>query len=104
MTALKSDPLTLSNELVSENLIPPLDGQVSAQKLAELLLRKIEVTPKRYYDVINVFSRHDWLKDIVEILQLESNDCEIKINVLGINLLSFVHGTRQVVKLLKGTI
>ena len=79
MTALKSDPVTISNELVSENLIPPLDGQVSAQKLAELLLRRIEVTSGRYHDVIRIFSRHDWLKDIVEILQLERNDCEIKI-------------------------
>ena len=73
VTALKSDPVTVSNELASKNLIPPLDGPaISAQKLAQLLLCKIKVTPKRYYDVIDVFSRHDWLKDIVEILQSES--------------------------------
>ena len=81
VTALKSDPVTVSNELLSENLIPPLDGPVSAQKLAQLLLGKIKVTPKRYYDVINVFSRHDWLKDIVEILS-ESNDLKSDVFVL----------------------
>ena len=71
--ALKSDPLTVSNELVSSNLIPPLevDGQVSAQKIAQLLLDKIKVAPQRYHDMLEVFSRHDWLKDIVGILQSE---------------------------------
>ena len=71
VTALKLDPLTVANELVAEGLIPPVDGSVDAQKLAQLLRDKIKLTPKRYYDVIKVFSRHEWLGDIVDILQEE---------------------------------
>ena len=94
VTALKSDPVTVSNELASENLIPPLDGPVSAQKLAQLLLCKIEVTSKHYYDVIDVFSRHDWLKDIVETLQSESNNYRF----LCIDLILCLNQSWQVAK------
>ena len=45
MTALKLDPLAVSNELVAERLIPPVAGAVDAQKLAQLLLDKIKLTP-----------------------------------------------------------
>ena len=74
VTALKSDPVPISNELVSANLISPVDcPQIDAQKLAQLLLDKIKLAPKRYYDVVRIFSRHDWLGDIVEILQAEQS-------------------------------
>ena len=69
VTALKLDPLAVSNELVSEGLIPPVDGTVKAQELAQLLRDAIKLSSKRYYDVIKVFSRHEWLGDMVEILQ-----------------------------------
>ena len=71
VTALKQDPLAVSNELVAEGLIPPVDGSVDAQKLAQLLLERVQLSPKRYYDVIKVFSRHEWLGDIVDILREE---------------------------------
>ena len=71
VTALKLDPLVVSNELVAEGLIPPVDGAVGAQKLAQLLLDRIQLSPKRYYEVTKVFSRHEWLGDIVDILQKE---------------------------------
>ena len=71
VTALKLDPLAVSNELVAEGLIPPGDGEADAQKLAQLLLRRIQLSPKRYYDVIKVLSRHEWLGDIVDTLQEE---------------------------------
>ena len=71
VTALKPDPLAASNELVAEGLIPPVDGAADAQKLAQLLLDRIQLSPKRYYDVVKVFSRHEWLGDIVDILQEE---------------------------------
>ena len=69
VTALKLDPLTVSNELVAEGLIPPMDGAVDAQKLAQLLRDLIQLSPKHYYDVIKVFSGHEWLGVMVEILQ-----------------------------------
>ena len=71
VTALKQDPLVVSNELAAKSLIPPVSGSVNAQKLAELLLERIELSPKRYYDVVSVFSGHSWLGDIVDILQEE---------------------------------
>ena len=71
VTALKQDPVAVANELVSESLIPPADGSIDAQKLAQLLLEKIELSPKRFYDIVKVFSRLDWLEDIVDILQTE---------------------------------
>ena len=71
VTALKQDPLAVSNELVAGGLIPPVDGAVDAQKLAQLLLERIQLSSKRYYDIIKVFSRHEWLGDIVDILQDE---------------------------------
>ena len=76
VTALKLDPLAVSNELVAEGLIPPADGSVDAQKLAQVLLERIQLSPKRYYDVIKVFSRHEWLGDMVDILQEEHSMCD----------------------------
>ena len=73
VTALKLDPLAVSNELVAESLIPPVDGPADAQRLAQLLLERIQLSPKRYYDVIRIFSRHKWLEDIVDILQKEQS-------------------------------
>ena len=71
VTALKQDPQTVANDLVARSLIPPVDGSKDAQKLAQLLLERIELSPKRYYDVVKVLSQHDWLVDIVDILQEE---------------------------------
>ena len=67
--ALKADPVAISNELVAAGLIPPPDGQIEAQQLAQRILDVVKVVPARYDDVLTVLSKHDWLKDIVEILQ-----------------------------------
>ena len=87
VTALKLDPLAVSNELVAEGLIPPVDGSVDAQKLAQLLLERIRLSSKRYYDVIKVCCRHEWLGDIVDILQEEHSnnvacDCFIEAMII----------------------
>ena len=74
VTALKLDPLAVLNELVAEGLIPPMDEVIDAQKLASLLLDIIKLSPKRYYDVVKVFSRHEWLGGIVDILQEEHSE------------------------------
>ena len=71
VTALKLDPLAISNELVAAGLIPPQYRAVDAQKLAQVLLERIQLSSKCYYDIIKVFSRHEWLGDIVDILQEE---------------------------------
>lgn len=92
VTALRADPVTISNELVAMSLIPPADcDKFDAQKLAQLLFDKIKVAPKRYYDVVKAFSKHEWLKDIVEILSSECSKCVViercysynKLNVRG---------------------
>ena len=70
--ALKSDPLGIATELIAVNLIPPLDvKKTDAPELAQLLLNKVELVPERYHVIVEVFSRHGWLKDIVTILQTE---------------------------------
>ena len=72
VTALKSDPLGIATELIAVDLIPPLDvKKTDAQELARLLLNKVELVPERYHDIVEAFSRHRWLKDIVTILQTE---------------------------------
>ena len=72
VTALKSDPVGIATELMADSLIPPLDvKKTDAQELARLLLNKVELVPERYHDIVEVFSRHGWLKDIVAILQTE---------------------------------
>ena len=74
-TALKQDPVTIGNDLLTEHLIPPIGiGQINEQKLSELLLDKIKVAPARYHDVITVFSQHRWLEDIVKALQFKHGE------------------------------
>ena len=67
--ALRQDPESISNELVSAGLIPLPDDKTDAQQLTRRILDFVKVEPSRYKDVLNVFSRHDWLKDIVGILR-----------------------------------
>ena len=66
--ALRADPVTISNELAAAGLIPPPDGQIEAQQLVQRILDIVKVEPARYDDIVKVFSKHDWLKDIVWIL------------------------------------
>ena len=67
--ALKLDPVTISNELVAANLFPPPDGNVEAQQLAQRILDIVKVEPARYDDVMKVLSKHNWLRDIGQILE-----------------------------------
>ena len=67
--ALKSDPVTISNELVAVNLFPPPDGNMEAQQLAQRILDIVKVEPARYDDVMKVLSKHNWLRDIRKILE-----------------------------------
>ena len=67
--ALKADPLIIWNELAAKGLIPPPDGQIEAQQLAQRILDLVKVEPARYDDIVNLLSKHDWLNDIIEILQ-----------------------------------
>ena len=72
VTALKSDPLGIATELIAVNLIPPLDvKKTDAPELARLLLNKVQLVPEHYHDIVEVFSKHRWLEDIVAILQTE---------------------------------
>ena len=66
--ALRANPVTISNELAANGLIPPPDGQIEAQQLVQRILDIVKVEPTRYDDIVKVLSRHDWLKDIVGIL------------------------------------
>lgn len=67
--ALKADPLTIWNELAAKGLFPPPDGQIEAQQLARRVLDVVKVEPSRYDVVLNILSKYDWMKDIIEILQ-----------------------------------
>ena len=67
--ALRADPVTIWNELAAAGLIPSPDGQIEAQRLSQRILDIVKVEPARYDDVVKVLSKHDWLKDIVNILE-----------------------------------
>ena len=70
--ALNQGTITVANELLAEGLISPstvdVEHNINAQKLATLLLEKVEVAPKRYYRIVELLSKHEWLADIVEAL------------------------------------
>ena len=67
--ALRQDPESILNELVSTSLIPLPDDKIDAQQLTRRILDFVKVKPSRYKDVLYVLSKHDWLKDIVGILR-----------------------------------
>ena len=71
VTALKFDPASLSVELAAKGLVPPdlRTNSDPAQELAGCILNRVKLAPNRYYDVLEVLSRHQWLQDFVKILQ-----------------------------------
>ena len=78
--ALKPDPVTISNELAAAGLIPLLDGEIEAQRLARYIVDVVKVEPSRYVDILSILSKHDWLNDLVNILQ--ATDSEMHHNAL----------------------
>ena len=77
VTALKFDPASLSVELAAKGLVPPHEFSRprlrtnfdQAHELAGCILDRVELDPNRYHDIFEVFSRHEWLQDFVNILQ-----------------------------------
>ena len=76
VTALKSDPATIADDLVSRGLIPPKDVAESttanvdqARQLARVILDRVSLVPSRYNDVVSVLCKHQWLEDVVDIIQ-----------------------------------
>ena len=76
--ALKPDPITISNELAAASLIPLPDGEIEAQQLARTLVDVVKVEPSRYVDILTILSKHDWLNDIVNILQTTHSEMHDK--------------------------
>ena len=80
VTALAADPLSIaasllakgfiSSEVYSEMLLHSYTSQVKAGVLAMKVKDTISIAPKRFHELIQVFSEQLWMKDIVEILQL----------------------------------
>ena len=70
VTALGMNPKTISDELAAAGLVPPTTQELDERKLAVLIRDSVVmVNPSRYSDVIRIFSKYDWLKDIVKILR-----------------------------------
>ena len=73
VTALRLDPASVADELAAKGLIPP--GEISgtnaeqSRVLVNSILDRVKVAPDRYRDVLDIFSRHEWLADIVRILR-----------------------------------
>ena len=75
VTALKSDPASLAIELAAKSLIPPREvsyqrtNAEQARELADIILDRVKLAPNRYRDILDIFSRHEWMADFVHILQ-----------------------------------
>ena len=66
--ALKLDPMTILNDLATEDLLP-LDTQADAQKLAIAISGLVTIDKSNYDRVLKVLSNYDWLKQIVALLK-----------------------------------
>ena len=76
MIALKSDPASIADELAARSLIPPRDvaeprtpNVEQARQLASVILDRVSLVPSRYNDVVSVLCKHQWLEDVVGIIQ-----------------------------------
>ena len=77
--AISQDPLTISETLMAKGFISPvihdkmlLPTSIPRKKatvLVTALREKIEVAPKRFHELMKIFSKLTWTKDIAEILQ-----------------------------------
>ena len=76
VTALKLDPASIADELAARGLVPPLKDMAEqktnveqARQLAGIILDRVSLVPSRYNDIMSVLSKHQWLEDIVNIIQ-----------------------------------
>ena len=81
ITALCADPLGIAGVLLARGLIPEhTEAQMrqcstpreKATILVTTVRQKIEISPKRFHEFLNVLSDQEWTKDIMEILQSSS--------------------------------
>ena len=77
VTAFKLDPVTIANNLVAKNLIPPAVAsevtelstkEQKAGVLVECVFGKVEISQRQYDCFIAVFSEYGWLGDLVDVL------------------------------------
>ena len=76
VTALKLDPASLADALATKGLVPP--GKITnqpgteadqARVLAGCILDRVKLVPSRYYDVVDIMSKYQWMEDFVRILK-----------------------------------
>ena len=77
VSAFKLDPVTIANNLVARNLIPPAVAsevtelatkEQKAGVLVECVFGKVEISQRQYDSFIAVFSEYGWLSDLVDVL------------------------------------
>ena len=102
VTALSNDILTISGILIanefipaetsSKMLLPNLTPQEKATFLVNALTGKIKIAPKRFNDLIKIFSEQHCTKDIVKSLSSceqdaedDIEDCDTKVYVISRN-------------------
>ena len=78
VTALSLDPQGIAGLLLAKGLIPEnIEAQMhqhftpreKATILVTALRQRIEVTPKRFHDFLDILTKQEWTKDLLEILQ-----------------------------------
>ena len=76
ITALKADPQSVITDLEAKGLIP--NGCISssdhskvdqARQAVYLIMDRLQNSPREFLDILDVFSKHQWLKTGVKILQ-----------------------------------
>ena len=79
VTALSLDPQGIAGVLLAKGLIPEnTEAEMrqctipreKAVILITTLRNRIEVSPKRFYEFLDILSKQEWSKDIIEVLQL----------------------------------
>ena len=81
--AFDQSPSTIADELIAKGLFPP-QGPVDGRRLAKLVADKVQLKSSRYRNVMDVLSKHEWLSDIVDILQVtygKFSDCVYNIEI-----------------------
>ena len=81
ITALCADPLGIAGVLLARGLIPErTETQMrqcstpreKATILVTTVRQRIEIAPKRFHEFLDILSKQEWTKDIMEILQSSS--------------------------------
>ena len=76
--ALSPDPRTIAGILMAKGFIPPeVQAEIllpstphtKATILVTAITEKIKIAPKRFHELIKIFSEQMWTKDVAEILQ-----------------------------------